>query len=365
MAGVASTRGGGPGPGGGIELTALERLGYDMFLEEAFRPYAARGFIPARVSIQHRKRFTLLSSSGELEGHVTGRFRHEASGEAEFPAVGDWVAAEIAPGENSARIHAILPRRGVLSRRMAGDAAREQILATNVNTLFIVTGLDGDFNVPRIERYIVIAALGGIDPVVILNKSDLAANVDEAVRLVRDAAPDVPVHTTCALTGEGISSLTEYLGSGKTGVLAGSSGTGKSTLINALVGKPVQAVREVDRKTDRGKHTTTRREMVLLAGRGIVIDTPGLREVHLWAAESLAAESFGDIESLAGQCRFNDCRHDTEPGCAVVGAIERGDVDRRRLENYRKLRAELRRLSQMKERRASPGKGRRPHGRGS
>ena len=343
----------------------MEKLGYDGFLERAFLPHASKGFVPARVAIQFRKRFTLLSSTGELEGRVTGRFQHDASEESQFPAVGYWVAVEIAPGEKAARIHAILARRGVLSRRMAGDAAREQILAANVNVLFIVTGLDSDFNIPRIERYLTVASLGGVEPVIVLNKRDLANDIDEAVRLVRNAAGDLPVHVTCAITGEGVSDLTGYLGSGKTGVLAGSSGAGKSTIINSLVGEPLQAVREVHRKTDRGKHTTTRREMILLGERGILIDTPGLREVHLWADESLVSESFGDIEDLAGRCRFHNCRHDTEPDCAVTRAIQEGDLDKRRLENYRKLRAELRRLSRMKNRQASRGKDRRrpPRGR--
>jgi ribosome biogenesis GTPase len=334
----------------------LENLGYDPFLARAFLSAAGKERFPTRVSVQFRKKFTLLGEGGAVEGKVTGRFHHDATGEADYPAVGDWVVTESIDREESCLIHEILPRRGVISRKMAGDRAREQIVAANVNTLFIVTGLDGDYNVPRIERYLTLATISGADPVVLLNKSDLVDDVDHRVAEVKQVAGGAPVYAMSALEGKGADIVLDHLGRGVTGVLVGSSGAGKSTLINCLLGEEVQPVHEVHRKTDRGVHTTTRREMILLDDRGILIDTPGLREVHLWADETLVSKSFEDLEALADQCRFRDCRHETEPGCAVIEAIESGSMERRRLENYRKLQAELRELAALRERQEQKGR---------
>ncbi len=341
----------------------LHDLGYDTFLDDAFQSLASSGRSPARVSVQFRKKFTLLSETGAASGKVTGRFHHDAREEADYPAVGDWVVAEAVSGRETNLIHSILPRRGVISRKMAGLAVREQIVATNINTLFIVTSLDGDYNLPRIERYLALARISQTAPVILLNKSDL---VDDATRFLEDTervAEGAPVYTLSALTDKGTEVVFNHLGRGVTGALIGSSGVGKSTLINCLVGEEIQPVGEVHRKTERGTHTTTRREMIPLGDRGILVDTPGLREVHLWADNSIVSETFEDLERLAESCRFNNCRHETEPGCAVLAAIEAGDIDGRRLINYRKLQAEMKRLSSLRERhgrggRRGPGQGR-------
>ena len=341
----------------------LHDLGYDSFLHEAFCSHAGENLIPGRVSIQFRKKFTLLTESGASPGKVTGRFHHDSTGEADYPAVGDWVVAQALPDGEGHLIHSILPRRGVISRKMAGDAAKEQIVATNVNVMFIVSGLDTDYNIPRIERYLALAGTSGAKPVILLNKSDL---VDDAVPLIREVervAEGAPVHAISALMARGTETIFDHLGRGMTGALIGSSGTGKSTIINRLIGEDLQPVGEVHHKTDRGMHTTTRREIILFGHRGILIDTPGLREVHLWADDSIVSATFDDIERHAGNCRFSNCRHETEPGCAVLAAIEAGDLDRRRLGNYRKLQEEMKRLAAQREKqerssRRGPGRGR-------
>ena len=255
-------------------------------------------------------------------------------------------------GEGRATIHAILPRRGRFSRKAAGDETREQVLAANVDTVFLVTGLDGDYNPRRIERYLVTAWDSGADPVVLLSKADLCEDVPARVAEIESVAPGVPVHAVSSLRREGLEAVRGYMHTGRTVALLGSSGAGKSTLINALLGEERLRTREVRESDSRGRHTTTRRELILLPGGGLVIDTPGMRELSLWQADEGLPATFDDVAALAAGCAFKDCRHESEPRCAVRAAVAAGGLAAERLESWRKLEGERRYLEIKEDQRA-------------
>lgn len=321
----------------------LEDLGWNDFFAASFAEHAAEGLVPARVVAQ---RGLNRVSTGEAEHYadLAGRLRHELERPGEgagYPAVGDWVAFRPPTGEGRGLIHAVLPRRSKFSRKVAGQRTEEQVVAANVDTLFLVSGLDGDFNPRRIERYLTAAWDSGAHPVVILNKLDRCDDPNRCLLEAEAVSMGVPVHRVSARTGEGCDALWEYLRPGETVSLLGSSGVGKSTLINRLLGREAQRTGDVREGDDKGKHTTTHRELLALPGGGLIIDTPGLREVQLWEADQGIESAFPDIEELAEGCRFGDCRHQGEPGCAVEEAVERGDLAPERLESYRKLQREL------------------------
>ena len=320
----------------------LEDLGWNDDFAASFAPYAAEGLIPARVVAQ---RGLNRVSTGEAESYadLAGRLRHELEGpggSSGYPAVGDWVAFRPPTGEGRGLIHAVLPRRSRFSRKVAGNRTEEQVVAANVDTLFLVSGLDGDFNPRRIERYLTAAWDSGARPVVILNKLDRCAEPDRCLLEAEAVARGVPVHRVSAKTGEGCEALLQYLKPGETVSLLGSSGVGKSTLINRLLGREAQRTGDVREGDDRGRHTTTHRELLPLPAGGLLIDTPGLREVQLWEGDQGIESTFGDVEELAEGCRFSDCRHLGEPGCAVEEAVARGHLARGRLESYHKLQRE-------------------------
>jgi ribosome biogenesis GTPase / thiamine phosphate phosphatase len=324
----------------------LSQLGWNTYFEDNFTPWRDQGHIPARVSRVTGPHLGLWSAEGERDGQVTGRFRHEAQSRAEFPSVGDWVAIRPAPAEALAAIVAVLPRRGAFSRKAAGDRrSEEQVLAANVDTVFLVSGLDGDFNLRRLERYLAAAWDSGAAPVVVLNKADAAVDPGIAAREAEAVAPGVPVHLTSALRGEGLEELRSYAETGRTVAFLGSSGVGKSSLINLLLGTEQMRVGAVRAYDNRGRHTTTHRELLLLPQGGILIDTPGMREIQVWADDEGLSRTFVEVEDLAGRCRFRDCRHRAEPDCAVRAALEDGVLDAKRVRNYLRMQREEERLS--------------------
>jgi ribosome biogenesis GTPase len=320
-----------------LDLTAL---GWGPAFVEAFESYAARGLVPARVALEHTHIYRVLTADGEWLARVSGRLRHEAAHRADFPGVGDWVAVEPPAQDGDARIHAVLPRFSRFSRRAAGDPTEEQIVAANINTVFLVSGLDLDFNPRRIERYLVVAWESGATPVVVLNKADLVDEPGRFIDEVQRLAPAVAVHAVSCRAAETLAPLHEYLRSGQTAALLGSSGVGKSSIVNQLIGKDLLRTRDVRDWDNRGRHTSTARQLVMLPDGGVLIDTPGMRELQLWETGDALSGAFADIDALSAGCRFRDCRHDNEPGCAVRGAAEAGELTPERLESYRKLRDE-------------------------
>jgi ribosome biogenesis GTPase / thiamine phosphate phosphatase len=319
----------------------LEDFGWTPSFEEHFRPHAEAGWSPARVATTYTHLYRLLTLDGERMASVSGRFRHEARGSQDFPATGDFVAAELRAGAERATIHAVLPRSSCFSRKAPGTRALQQVVAANIDTVFLTAGLDGDFNPRRVERTLVLAWESGARPVVLLTKADACADVAEKKQAMEEASNGVPVLVTSSATGEGLAALDEYLLPGRTVALLGSSGTGKSTLVNRLLGYERQRTLTVRAGDDRGRHATTHRELITLPTGALIMDTPGLREIQLWAGEGSLGEAFSDIEAFALACRFRDCQHKGEPGCGIAAALADGRLDEGRLESHRKLGKEL------------------------
>jgi ribosome biogenesis GTPase / thiamine phosphate phosphatase len=324
-------------------MPSLADLGWNDRLAEAFEPFAASHLVPARVSLEHTHIYRVLADRGEWLAQVSGRLRHHAASRAEFPAVGDWVAVDPPQDDDAATrttIRAVLSRASRFSRRAAGDRTEEQVVAANIDVVFLVSGLDGDYNPRRIERYLLVALDSGATPVIVLNKSDLVSDPDAYVAEVESLSPGIAVHAVTSTNPASLDVLRALLGPGRTGALLGSSGVGKSTIVNRLVGYDLLATRDVRMADSRGRHTSTSRQLVVLPGQGVLIDTPGMREIQLWETGDAAAGTFSDIVSLAEGCRFRDCAHESEPGCAVLGAVETGQLPASRLESFRKLRDE-------------------------
>jgi ribosome biogenesis GTPase len=309
----------------------------------------------ARVVEEQRGSYRLLSEDIEYLADLAGRLRHRAGARAALPAVGDWVRAVAgAPNRGRVVIHEVLPRWSRISRAAAGNPTEEQVLAANVDTAFIVTSLNLDLNPRRLERYVTLARNGGVTPVILLNKADLCAAPETAVAEVAAHTPGVAVHALSAWLGQGLEALAPYLAPGKTCVLLGSSGAGKSTIVNHLLGAEALRVSPVRESDGRGRHTTTHRELLRLPGGALLIDTPGLREIQLWNVDEDGGleQAFSDIASLATACRFKDCRHRTEPGCAVKAAVAEGALEPGRLESHVKLQRELAFLERKQDKRA-------------
>lgn len=312
-------------------------------------PFVEAGSLVGRVILEYRGTYRVFTELGEWDAEVTGQFRYQAEDDQGFPAVGDWVALRYHDTNSPAKIHQILPRSSRFVRKVAGVKTVGQVVAANVDTVFLISGLDGDFNLRRIERYLVMAWDSGAAPVIVLNKADLCPNLEEVLAAVEAVAIAVPIHPISAATGSGLEQLDPYLTPGKTVVLMGSSGVGKSTLTNYLLGNPLQATQSVRLDDSRGRHTTTHRHLFPLPSGALLIDTPGMRELQLWSSATGLEETFADIEALAEDCKFRDCQHLQEPGCAVQRAIAGGDLLPQRLHSYQKLQREQQWIEQRQD----------------
>ncbi len=319
---------------------SLKRLGWNSYFDALWQVREQLEWLPARVISQQRGLWRIAGDFAECWAEVSGTLRAGAEAGGDWPAVGDWVAAEILSGGGRPLVHKVLPRRSKFVRKVAGRRMEEQVIAANVDTAFVVMALDGDFNVRRLERYLAQCWESGAKSIVILNKADDCEDVPARVAEVESIAAGVPIFAVSARTGAGVDALDIFLAPGQTIVLLGSSGVGKSTLVNHFLRRDAQAVQTVRASDSRGRHTTTSRELFALPGGALLIDTPGLRELQLWEATEGVEQAFSDIEQLAAQCRYGNCGHTTEPGCAVQAAIAEGRLDPGRLENQRKLQRE-------------------------
>ena len=319
---------------------SLDIYGWNDFFSQAFAELGEPELEPARVVLAAGGSYRLAREEEESAVTLSGRFRHRAVGGADYPTVGDWVAIDSA----ALRIEHLLPRRTKLSRKVAGKKTREQVVAANIDVVFAAMGLDSDFNPRRLERFLATVWESGAVPVVLLTKLDLCSEVAAREREIEDVAAGVEVLASSAFDGRGIDDLRSRLRPGETSVLVGSSGVGKSTIINRLLGKDAQKTREVRVGDSRGRHTTSHRELFVLPGGSLLIDNPGVREIQLFGSEESLERAFEDVAAHAAECRFSDCTHRSEPGCAVLAAVAGGALSEERLESFRALQKELRYL---------------------
>lgn len=322
----------------------LEQLGWNSFFSESFQncPFNLPDFTVGRIAVEYANRYDILYSNGECSAELSGKLRFDAEFDAaELPSVGDWVVMQLFDGNERAIIHYVLPRKSKFSRKVAGKKIDEQIVAANIDLVFIVMGADGNFNIRRMERYLATAFNSGAKPVIVLNKTDLSPNKEHQIEQIRLSAATADVIPMSAVSDQSIENLTRLILPGLTCVFLGSSGVGKSSIINRITGFEKQSIGEVSDHNTKGKHTTTKRELIVLENGGIVIDTPGMRELQLWEDDEGLDSAFGDIVNLETLCRFSDCKHGNEPGCAVQEALSNESLDSKRYESYLKLKREI------------------------
>jgi len=337
---------------------SLARLGWNADWEAAFASHRERGLQAGRVAVQDKHHYVLFAESGELLARIAGKLYHDAGGDAALPKVGDWVAFKHLPTEAKAVIHAVLPRRTKLGRKIPGRETEEQILVTNIDLAFVVMALDETFNPRLLERFLAMVIEGGARPVVVLNKTDLCDDLPARVAETEQSAGGAPVVAVSAKTRKALKTLLDYITPTDTVTFIGHSGVGKSTLINRFYGEAIQPTAEVRASDSKGRHTTTWRELIVLPNGGLVIDTPGMREFQLWMAGGSIHEAFPDIEAMALQCRFRECSHTNEKHCAVQAALAEGTLTKQRFDNFCKLRRELEFLGQARRWHQPFGRGR-------
>ena len=324
----------------------LISLGWNTFFENQYNQYKNSGFIPARVIVEHKQRYLLYTEKGEVTGEVTGKLLYTTDTNSELPKTGDWVVGILYDEENKLIIHDVLVRKTKLSRKTADKITDEQIIAANVEVAFIVQSIDNNFNTNRIERYLTAVIESKVEPVIILNKSDLDKNPKEKIAQLKDRGIKAPILLMSALESEGVNEIKKYLSEGITAVFTGSSGVGKSTIINSLLGNDFIKTQEISSSVFKGKHTTTKRELIVLPEGGILMDTPGMREFQLWNVSEGLDSTFNDIETLIAKCKFTNCSHTVEIGCAILQAFEEGSLSTERYKSYQKLQKELRYLEE-------------------
>lgn len=340
----------------------LHALGWNAFFADHFHQLNVKDCLPVRIAVEQKDYYLAYGEEGELKARLPGRFRHTTTTRADLPAVGDWVAVKKQTGTTEVAVQAVLPRKSRFVRKapisggrklgqvggretIIGGVTEEQVIAANIDILALVSALDLNFNLRRIERFLTLATSSGTKPILLLNKTDLCDDVESYRAQAGSIATGIPIHALSALRNSGLRVLEEYLSRGQTLAFVGSSGVGKSTLVNALLGEERQKVNTVSERVGKGRHTTTYRELIVHPRGGIIIDTPGLRELQIWGEEEDVDEVFHEIEEIAAQCRFSDCSHDKEPGCAVRQALLNDQLDAERYESYCKQKSEMRYLA--------------------
>ena len=327
----------------------LVPFGWNAHFQTHFQSYDADGFEPGRVALEYNQFYRVYTAAGEILAETTGKLRYEAASRAELPAVGDWVALKKRPDQEHARIHAILPRKSCFTRKVVDRKTEEQVVGANIDTLLLVTSLNQDFKPRRLERYVAVAVESGARPVLLLSKSDLCDDLPEKLAALEALAEHAPIHALSVKRGIGLEALAPYFVAGQTVAILGSSGVGKSTLVNYLMGFDRQKVKEIRADDGEGMHATRHRELIVLPSGGLVLDTPGMRELQLWETDDGMDQVFGDVETLIAACRFSNCQHGTEPGCAIRTALTDGTLEAGHYHNYVRLQGELAHLAQRQE----------------